>query len=184
MNVPFTQMMECIIVGFIRINLIKKKFKDPDLMVSDFVLPCYWLEIPSTVALQVPSILSDRHPEPVPSLKINPPQAAEYIKVSNGSWWNRNNLVHYVLNITIQIFEAAFPDAQALFLFDYAIAHWHTAHGPDALRASHMNMEPGAKQPLLSNGLFYELSEITLHSQQMTFNENDQLESVLGKMEM
>ena len=80
-------------------------------------------------------------------------------------------MVHQVLNIAIPIFEATFPTAQALFLFDHATSD--TADAPDALRASHMNMDPGGKQPYLCNGWFYELNGVTLHSQKMSFEIND-----------
>jgi len=149
-------------------------------MVSDFILGCHRLEMPSTVPLL--SIPCDRDHEPVPGLMINPRQATEYIKVGNGSRWNGDNLVHHVLNVSIPIFEAAFPNAQALFLFEHATSHTTDALG--AFRASHMNMEPGGKQCPLRNGWVYEFNGVTLNSQKMTFNENDQavLEKWRGKL--
>lgn len=37
-----------------------------------------------------------------------------------------------------------------------------------------MNMEPRGKQPPLRNEWFYELNGVTLHSQLITVNDNDQ----------
>lgn len=102
-------------------HLIRKKSKGQGLIVSDFFLPCNRLEMPSTVPL--PPLLQARDLEPVVGLKINSRQATEYIKVGKGSWWKGENLINHVLNIAIPIFEATFPNAQTLFLFEYATSH-------------------------------------------------------------
>ena len=150
-------------------HLIRKKSKGQGLMVSDFILPCNRLEMPLTVPL--PPLLQARDLEPVAGLKINPRQATEYIKVGKGSWWKGENLINHVLNIAIPIFEATFPNAQALFLFDHATSH--TADAPDALRSSHMNMDPRGKQPHLRDGWYYLPNGVTLYSQKMSFDQDD-----------
>jgi len=150
-------------------HLIRKKSRVQGLMVSDFILPCNRLEMPPLVPL--PAILEIRDLEPVPGLRINPRQATEYIKVGKGSWWKGDNLIDHVLNVAIPIFEATFPHAQALFLFDHATSH--TANAQDALRASHMNMDPGGKQPPLRDGWYYKSNGATLHTQKMSFDLDD-----------
>ena len=73
--------------------------------------------------------------------------------------------------MAIPIFESTFPNAQALFLFDHATSH--TADALDALRASHMNMDLGGKQPHLRDGWYYKSNGVTLHIQKMTFDLDD-----------
>jgi len=73
--------------------------------------------------------------------------------------------------MAILIFESTFPNAQALFLFDHATSH--TADALDALRVSHMNMDPGGKQPHLRDGWYYKSNGVTLHIQRMTFDLDD-----------
>lgn len=138
-------------------------------MVSNFILQCNQLEIPSSIPL--PAILQSHNLEPIPGLQINPRQATENSMVGKDSWWKGDNLINHVLNIAIPIFEATFPDAQALFLFDHATSH--TADTADALCTSHMNMDPGGKQPHLRDGLFYKQNEVTLHTQKMSFDFDD-----------
>ena len=112
-------------------HLICKKSRGQGLMVSDFILPCNPLEIPPSVPM--PSILESRDIEPVPGLKINSRQATEYIKVGHRSWWKGHNLIDHGLNVAIPLFEATFPNTQALFLFDHATSH--TADNIDAVTA-------------------------------------------------
>jgi len=100
-------------------------------MVSDFILPCNRPEMPYSIPL--PPMLQQRDIEPVPGLRINPRQATEYIKVGQGSWWKGQNLIDHVVNVAISVFEATFPNAQALFLVDHATSY--TPDAPDALRA-------------------------------------------------
>lgn len=49
------------------------------------------------------------------------------------------------MNTALDIFEARFPDAQALFIFDQSSAHGSFAS--DALLAHKMNAGPGGNQP-------------------------------------
>jgi len=150
-------------------HLICKKSRGQGLMVSDFLLPYHRLEMPESVPL--PAILKSRNTEPVPGLRINPRQATEYMKVGKGSWWQGDNLIDHVLNVAIPIFESIFPNAQALVLFAHAISN--TTDAFDALGASHMNMDPGGKQPHLREGWYYKSNGVTLHIQKMAFDLND-----------
>ena len=150
-------------------HLIRKKSRGQALMVSDFILSCNRLEMPSSIPL--PPILQQQDIEPVPGLRINPCQATEYIKVGQGFWWKGQNLIDHVVNVVIPIFEVTFPNAQALFLFDHATSH--TADAPDALSASYMYMDPGGKQPHLRQGWYYKSNEVTFHYQKMSFDQDD-----------
>ena len=51
------------------------------------------------------------------------------------------------VNKAIDIFEAKYPHAQALFIFDNAPSH--TKMPDDALNADGMNVKPGGKQPVM-----------------------------------
>lgn len=63
---------------------------------------------------------------------------------SNGNaWWDTNQLLVQMQD-AISIFEEAYPDCQALFIFDQSSAH--ASLGPDALRAWDMNKSDGGKQ--------------------------------------
>lgn len=63
---------------------------------------------------------------------------------SNGdAWWDNKQLMAQIRS-AIEIFEAAHPDCQALFIFDQSSAH--ASLPPDALRAFEMNKSNGGKQ--------------------------------------
>ncbi|CAG8645860.1 30914_t:CDS:2, partial [Racocetra persica] len=59
-------------------------------------------------------------------------------------WWNSDDLVNQVVECAIPIFEARFPGAKALFVFDNATSH--AAYADNALVANNMNLSPGGKQ--------------------------------------
>jgi len=151
-------------------HAIQKMSLGQGLMVLDFILPCHCLEIPPSLPL--PLILPQRETEPIPGLKLNPSQATESSKGGQGCLWNGQNLIDHLSNIVIPIFKTTFPHTQVLFLCDHAISH--TAE-PDALQVSHMNMDPGGKQPYLRDGWFYKPIEDTLYTQKMSFDQNDLL---------
>jgi len=58
-------------------------------------------------------------------------------------WWDAEQLLAQVKD-GIEIFKAAHPDCQALFIFNQSAAHGSLA--PDALRAFDMNKSNGGKQ--------------------------------------
>ncbi|KAF7984968.1 hypothetical protein HWV62_9917 [Athelia sp. TMB] len=63
---------------------------------------------------------------------------------SNGDpWWDNKQLMEQIKS-AIEIFEAAHPDCQALFIFDQSSAH--ASLPPDALKAFDMNKSNGGKQ--------------------------------------
>ena len=68
---------------------------------------------------------------------------------SNGDpWWDTEQLMAQIRS-AIEIFEAAHPDCQALFIFDQSSAH--ASLPPDALRAFEMNKSNGGKQRMQCN---------------------------------
>ena len=73
------------------------------------------------------------------------------IEYGGDTWWDGDQLVDQVLKLAIPIFEAAFPDCQALFLFDNATTH--SAYSKNALRASTMNLRFGCGQAQLHSGI-------------------------------
>src|SRR6266481_4340940 len=58
-------------------------------------------------------------------------------------WWDNKQLMDH-MDAAIEIFDAAHPDCQALFIFDQSSAH--ASLPPDALRAFDMNKSNGGKQ--------------------------------------
>jgi hypothetical protein len=63
---------------------------------------------------------------------------------ANGDpWWDTKQLMDQI-KIAIEIFEAAHPGCQALFIFDQSSAH--ASLPPDALKAFEMNKSDGGKQ--------------------------------------
>src|SRR6266481_6930235 len=58
-------------------------------------------------------------------------------------WWDNKQLMDQMA-AAIEIFDAAHPDCQALFIFDQSSAH--ASLPPDALRAFDMNKSNGGKQ--------------------------------------
>jgi len=73
----------------------------------------------------------------------------------------------------VPIFEATFPNTQALFLFDPATSH--TTDILDALQASYINMDPSGKQPHIRDEWYYRPNGVTLHIQWMSFDLDDLL---------
>ena len=69
--------------------------------------------------------------------------ACEILKCGGDTWWDGAKLLDQILTKAIPAFEAEFPGAQALFMFDNAKGHVKFAD--DALRVSKMNLEDGGK---------------------------------------
>ncbi|RPB25935.1 hypothetical protein L211DRAFT_856557 [Terfezia boudieri ATCC MYA-4762] len=111
---------------------LQKKGQGKGIMVSEFMTPRYRLAVPRYIyAEDLP-----RH-----------------------NWWTGEKMVEYVVNITIPIFERAYPGYQAIFLFDNTSNH--AVFAPDALVVIDMNLGPalcrklkGIKQVLLERGLW------------------------------
>jgi hypothetical protein len=71
--------------------------------------------------------------------------AIEIIKygsmASDKGWWNSEHMLAQVINKVIPIFEMAYPDHIAVFVFDNSSSH--ACKAEDALIASRMNVNPG-----------------------------------------
>ena len=65
-------------------------------------------------------------------------------------YWRGDGMVDRTVKVAIPIFNVAFPNRQAVFLFDNASNHSPFAAG--ALRAGGMNLHPRAKQSMLREG--------------------------------
>jgi hypothetical protein len=63
--------------------------------------------------------------------------------LNGDAWWDTKQLLAQ-MDDAMNIFEAAHPDCQALFIFDQSSAH--VSLPPDALRAFDMNKSNGGKQ--------------------------------------
>jgi hypothetical protein len=73
---------------------------------------------------------------------------------ANGDpWWDTEQLLTQVSN-AIDVFNAAHPDCQALFIFDQSSAH--ASLPPDALRAFDMNKSNGGKQRIQRDTIIHE----------------------------
>jgi hypothetical protein len=82
-------------------------------------------------------------------------------------WWNGENVVAQLKNLTIPLFEKAFPGCQAVFFFDCATNH--TAYAPEALRVEKMNLsEGGAQDADMKDGWYYTATG-TRRTQKMHF---------------
>lgn len=66
-----------------------------------------------------------------------------YPGANGDAWWDTKQLLVQVQK-AIEVFEAAHPNCQALYLFDQSSAH--ASLGDDALRAFEMNKSNGGKQ--------------------------------------
>ncbi len=89
-------------------------------------------------------------------------KACEIMKLRKNynGWWTTKDLAKQVIEKAVPIFERRFPNAQALFTFDNATSH--VVFTADALRAKHMNLGRGGKQPQMrpttyGNGIVQEI---------------------------
>ncbi|KAF7320910.1 hypothetical protein HMN09_00177700 [Mycena chlorophos] len=69
-----------------------------------------------------------------------------YPGAGHDPWWDMPQLIAQTKN-AVDIFEAKYPDGQAVFIFDCSSAH--EAYASDALLAHKMNLKPGGKQPIM-----------------------------------
>ena len=74
---------------------------------------------------------------------IQDTQKIIYPGTNGDPWWDTKHLIDQIKS-TIEIFEAAHPDCQALFIFDQSSAH--ASLPPNALKAFKMNKSNGGKQ--------------------------------------
>ena len=103
-------------------SVLKQKSLGNSIMVSDFIDEC------------------DGY------LEFNGNKARVMIEVHKDGYFNNNSLMIQVEN-AVKIFEAKYPHARGLFLFDNAPSHKKVAD--DQLDAEKMNVGVGGKQPIL-----------------------------------
>lgn len=136
---------------------LQSKSRGKSIMVSDFLT--------STERLQMPSTVLDSE---LPSGRR---YATELLECGGDIWWKCENLIKQVIDHAIPIFEATYPECQAVFFFDNATGH--SAYALDALRASVMNLSPAGRQPLMRDGFFSTSTGIQIQS--MNFDSTDPL---------
>lgn len=94
---------------------------------------------------------------------------------SNGdAWWDCEQLLTQMKD-AIEIFEAAHPDKQALFVFDQSSAH--ASLPPDALKAFDMNKSDGGKQRFQRDTVIPQSNPVAEHRekiQKMTLEDGRQ----------
>jgi hypothetical protein len=124
---------------------LRPKGEGAGINVSDFVTPAGRLRAPEGT-----------HPDRLPKhglaegLRMDASHAAEVLECGKGTWWNADALIKQLEEVTIPIFNLAFPGCRALFIFDNATLH--CSYKDDALRARNVNLYPGGKQALMRPG--------------------------------
>jgi len=116
-------------LGHVRLH---KKGRGRFIMVSDFMCPCH-----------------DRLYKVEGGKPMYVMQVFEIGKSHEG-YWTSDQVMDQVQRHVLAAFTAMHPACTALFTFDQSTNH--AAFSPDALRAFHMNMNPGGAQPLLRPG--------------------------------
>jgi hypothetical protein len=112
---------------------LRAKGNGKSLMVSEFLSEaCGRLSLTTAERFAHPDVPKDAR------VMLKPGKNAE-------GYWTAEHLMEQVEYRAIPIFEAKFPDAIGLFMFDNSSNHG--AFLPDALVANRMNKGPGGKQP-------------------------------------
>lgn len=122
-------------------NPVREKSRGQGIHISEFITP--WGRL--SVGLDKASDAELINP------RLHKREATEIVECGGDIWWNQEHIVQQTL-IAITVFEAAYPGAQGLFLFDNATSH--SAYATDALRASKMNKGKGGKQPCMRDGYY------------------------------
>jgi hypothetical protein len=81
---------------------------------------------------------------------MDPASALNLPECGQGTWWNSERLVKQLEQVAIPIFNLAFPECQALFVFDSASRH--CSYKSDALRAANIKLYSCGKEPLMRPG--------------------------------
>ena len=71
---------------------------------------------------------------------------------NDDGWWTAEKMVEQVRDKAIPIFEKAFLEKTAVFIFDNSSSH--TAIAPDALVASRINLKPSGNQPIMHSTVY------------------------------
>jgi len=137
--------------------LLRKKGNRKSIMVSEFLLEaCGQLKLSEEEATRNPNI---------------PTEARCYLLSGKNQedYWTFEHLLEQIKSKVIPIFEAKFPNATAVFIFDNSTNY--AAYAKDALIAIRMNLDPEEKQPIMRSTSFIDKDrqEIT---QQMVFSED------------
>ncbi|PWW72880.1 hypothetical protein C7212DRAFT_220536, partial [Tuber magnatum] len=123
-------------------NLLCPKGRGCGIMISDFLLPCERL-----IANPVPV---EMHQE------IGIPEYTsllfEFGSQNNQGYWSTENIIKYIQNYAIKIFEVVYPGYRVLFLFNNASSH--SSYADDALRVQNMNLHNGGEQGILQDSYF------------------------------
>jgi hypothetical protein len=137
------------------------KGRGTGIMASEYLTPGGNLKLP-------PNHPEDDWPSEPDGDSFN--ECTQLFEFGDGQWWDGENVVAQLKDLTIPLFEKAFPGCQAVFLFDCATNHTAFAH--DALRVEKMNLsEAGAQDADMKDGWFID-SRGTHHSQKMHIMRN------------
>ena len=85
-------------------------------------------------------------------LKFGNLEARELLEHQKDSYFDNDKFVNQVLK-AVDIFNAKYPNAQGLFIFDNAPSHCNLPN--DALNVSKMNVGSGGRQPVTRNTYFH-----------------------------
>ncbi|KAI1007480.1 hypothetical protein K3495_g733 [Podosphaera aphanis] len=126
---------------------LQPKGKEKDIMASTFLTPGGILKVPNTVPdeelMRDASFPRDESRKPVR-------EASLLLEYGKDNCWTGENLVGQTTKVAIPILRYAFPNFQAVFVFDNPAKH--CAFAPDALLVSKMNLGPGGRQSKLRDG--------------------------------
>lgn len=119
---------------------LRPKARGKGLMISDFLTP--------GGRLAVPDAISDTELKHDIYLADMPPNISSMAKINIGGETTWSTIP------AIPIFNATFPNCQAVFFFDNASNH--SSYAADALRVENMNLNPGGKQAWLRDGYIHD----------------------------
>jgi hypothetical protein len=122
---------------------LRPKARGKGLMISDFLTPGGRLAVPDTIS---DTELEARH--------LPRRYATEYFEYGKDKYWRGDDMVEHTVKVAIPIFNATFPNCQAVFFFDNASNH--SSYAADALRVENMNLNPGGKQAWLRDGYIHD----------------------------
>lgn len=141
-------------------NPLRKKSRGQGLHISEFITPYGRLCVPEYESSDQELIQHGLHKRYV----------TEIIQCGGDIWWDQDHIVQQTLT-AINIFEAAYPGCQALFLFDNASSY--SAFAENALKSSKMNKGPEGEQPHMRDGYWYnENGEKVIQS--MNYSQDDE----------
>jgi len=107
--------------------------------------------------LAVPDTISDTELE---ARHLPRRYATEYFEYGKDKYWRGDDMVEHTVKVAIPIFNATFPNCQAVFFFDNASNH--SSYAADALRVENMNLNPGGSRRV-ARRLYTRPRKITVH---------------------